>query len=190
MDSNITFYSEDGRGNIFDDNGNEAAAYDKVPSFRLKKITDLKKLVKNNNYLELHEIEVPDVSLKEASIRKERDTEYNIYTEKERLLYLYFVFEKGMKNKEAAAAANVNLHTARKWKQKYQQSPEEYVPYKLTNLVPSRPVSQLDDRHKDHLVKFFDENKRATIDDAVKDLTQSFENLEIKKIQGRRIYEK
>lgn len=31
------------------------------------------------------------------------------------------------------------------------------------------------------MVKFFDENKRATIDDAVKDLTQSFENLEIKK---------
>lgn len=119
MDSNITFYSEDGRGNIFDDNGNEAVAYDEVPSFRLKKITDLKKLVKNNNYLELHEIEVPDVSMKEASIRKERDTEYNIYTEKERLLYLYFVFEKGMKNKEAVAAANVNLHTARKWKQKY-----------------------------------------------------------------------
>ncbi|ORE14475.1 hypothetical protein BCV71DRAFT_187237 [Rhizopus microsporus] len=86
-----------------------------------------------------------------------------------------------MKNKEAAAAANVNLHTARKWKQRYQQSPEEYVPYKLTNLVPSRPVSQLDDRHKDHLVKFFDENKRATIDDAVKGLTQSFENIEIKK---------
>ncbi|KAG2230572.1 hypothetical protein INT48_006877, partial [Thamnidium elegans] len=125
MDSNITFYSEDGRGNIFDGNGNEAAAYD--------------------------EIEVPGVSMKEASIRKERDTEYNIYTEKDRLMYLYFVFEKDMKNKEAAAAANVNLHTARKWKQKYQQSPEEYVPYKLTNLVPSLPVSQLDDRHKDHL---------------------------------------
>ncbi|KAG1450377.1 hypothetical protein G6F56_008368 [Rhizopus delemar] len=129
-------------------NGNEAAAYDEVPSFRLKK------LVKNNNYLELHEIEVPDVSMKEASIRKERDTEYSIYTEKDRLLYLYFVFEKGMKNKEAVAAANVNLHTARKWKQKYQQSPEEYVPYKLTNLVPSRPVSQLDDTHKDHLATF------------------------------------
>ena len=29
------------------------------------------------------------------------------------------------------------------------------------------------------MVKFFDENKKATIDDAVKDFTQSFENLEI-----------
>lgn len=181
MDSNITFYSEDGRGNIFDDKGNEATAYDESPSFRLKKITDLKKLVKNNTYSELLEIEVPDVRMKEASVRKERDTEYNVYTEKDRLLYLYFVFEKGMKNKQAAEAANVNPHTARKWKQKYQQNPEEYVPYKLTNLVPSRPVSQLDDRHKDRLVKFFDENKRATIEDAVKELTQNFENLEIKK---------
>ncbi|KAI8367028.1 hypothetical protein EDC96DRAFT_544064 [Choanephora cucurbitarum] len=44
MDSDITFYSEDGRGNIFDDNGNEAAVYDEALSFRLKKITDLKKL--------------------------------------------------------------------------------------------------------------------------------------------------
>ena len=181
MDSNITFYSEDGRGNIFDDKGNEATAYDESPSFHLKKITDLKKLVKNNTYSELLEIEVPDVRMKEASVRKERDTEYNVYTEKDRLLYLYFVFEKGMKNKQAAEAANVNPHTARKWKQKYQQNPEEYVPYKLTNLVPSHPVSQLDDRHKDRLVKFFDENKRATIEDAVKELTQNFENLEIKK---------
>ncbi|KAI7847508.1 hypothetical protein BDC45DRAFT_525920, partial [Circinella umbellata] len=169
--SNITFYSEDGRGNIFDDKGNEVTAYNESPSFHLKKITDLKKLVKNNTYSRLLEIEVPDVRMKEALVRKERDTEYNVYTEKDRLLYLYFVFEKGMKNKQAAEAAN----------QKRKQNPEEHVPYKLTNLVPSRPVSQLDDRHKDRLVKFFDDNKRATIEDAVKELTQNFENLEIKK---------
>ncbi|KAI7852141.1 hypothetical protein BDC45DRAFT_537711 [Circinella umbellata] len=84
--SNITFYSEDGRGNIFDDKGNEATACDESPSFRLKKITDLKKLVKNNTYSELHEIEVPDVRMKKASFRNERDTEYNVYTEKDILL--------------------------------------------------------------------------------------------------------
>ncbi|KAG1138410.1 hypothetical protein G6F37_010539 [Rhizopus arrhizus] len=86
-----------------------------------------------------------------------------------------------MKHKKAAEAANVNQHTARKWKQKYQQNPEEYVPQKLTNLVSSRPVSQLDDRHKDHLTSFFDENKRATIEDAVNSLTKSFKDLHIKK---------
>ncbi|CAO3677307.1 unnamed protein product [Rhizopus stolonifer] len=181
MDSNITFYSEDERGNIFVVCCCLVTLIVKAPSSRLKKITDLKKLVKNNTYSELHEIEVPDVSMKKASVRKERDSGYNVYTEKDRLLYLYFVFEKGMKNKQAAEAVNINPYTARKWKQKHQQNPEEYVPYKLTNLVPSRPVSQLDDRHKYRLVKFFDENKRATIEDAVKELTQNFENLEIKK---------
>jgi transposase-like protein len=155
MDSNIAFYHEDGRGNIFDDKGNDATAYDEVPSFRLKKLTDLKKLVKNNNYSELHSIEEADVEMKEATAKKERETEYNIYTEKDRLLYLYFVFQKGMKHKKAAEAANVNQHTARKWKQKYLKNPEEDVPHKLTNLVSSRPVSQLDDRHKDHLISFF-----------------------------------
>lgn len=173
----MPFYSEDGRGNIFDYKGNETTTYDEAPSFRLKKITDLKKLVKNNTYSELHEIEVPDVSMREALVKKERESEYNIYNERDRLLYLHFVFEKGMKNKEVA---NVNQHTARKWKQKYQQNPEEYVPYKLTNLVPSRPVSQLDERHEIHLVSFFDENKRATITDAVDSLTQNFTNPEIK----------
>lgn len=72
MDSTMPFYCEDGRGNIFDDKGNEAATYDEAPSFRIKKITDLKKLVKNNTYSELHEIEVPDVSMKEASVKKRK----------------------------------------------------------------------------------------------------------------------
>lgn len=71
MDSNITFYCEDGRGNIFDDKGNEATAYNEVPSFRLKKITDLKKLVKNNTYSELHQIGQPDVEMREAAVKKE-----------------------------------------------------------------------------------------------------------------------
>lgn len=148
MDLNIAFYREDGRGNIFDDKGNNATAYDEAPSFRLKK------LVKNNTYSELHSIEEVEVDMKEAAAKKERESKYNVYTEKDRLRYLYFVFQKGMKHKKAAEAANVNQHTARKWKQKYLQNPEEYVPHKLTNLVSSRPVSQLDDRHEDHLTSF------------------------------------
>ncbi|KAG1473609.1 hypothetical protein G6F56_000857 [Rhizopus delemar] len=163
MDSSTAFYHEDGRGNIYDEEGNDATTFNEAPSFRLKKLTDLKKLVKNNTYLELQSIEEVDVEMKEPAAKKERETEYNVYTEKDRLLYLHFVFQKGMKHKKAAEAANVNQHTARKWKQKYSQNPEEYVPHKLTNLVSSRP------------------DKRATIEDAVNSLTKSFEDLHIKK---------
>ncbi|KAI8066271.1 uncharacterized protein B0P05DRAFT_553644, partial [Gilbertella persicaria] len=84
-----------------------------------------------------------------------------------------------MKHKQAVETANVNQHTTRKWKQKYQQNFEEYVSYKSTNLVPFRPVSQLDDRHKDYLTSFFDENKRTTIEDAVNSLMQNFAGLQI-----------
>lgn len=73
----------------------------------------------------MHSIEEVDVDMKETAAKKERESEYNIYTEKDWLLYLYFVFQKGMKHKKAAEAANVNQHTARKWKQKYLQNPEE-----------------------------------------------------------------
>ncbi|KAI7864733.1 hypothetical protein BDF14DRAFT_1702226, partial [Spinellus fusiger] len=37
------------------------------------------------------------------------------------------------------------------------------------------------DKHKKHLIHYFDENQRATIQDAVDDLKRSFEEFEIKK---------
>ena len=95
MDSNIAFYHEDGRGNIYDGEGN-----DEAPSFRLKELTGLKKLIRNNTYAELHPVEVVDVDMKEAAAKKERETGCNLYSEKDRLLYLYFVFEKGMKHRD------------------------------------------------------------------------------------------
>ncbi|CEG80922.1 hypothetical protein RMATCC62417_15184 [Rhizopus microsporus] len=50
-------------------------------------------------------------------VKKERATQYNIYTDEGRRRYFYFLTEKLMKPKEAAKAANVNYDTARKWKQ-------------------------------------------------------------------------
>ncbi|KAI9262562.1 hypothetical protein EDC94DRAFT_518922 [Helicostylum pulchrum] len=114
MDSSIAFCREDGRGNIYDGEGNNATAYDKAPSFCLRKLTGLKRLVKNSTYSGLHSIEEVDVDMKEVAAKKERKRKYNIYTEKDRLLYLYFVFQKGMKHKKAAEVANVNQYTARK----------------------------------------------------------------------------
>ncbi|KAG2209421.1 hypothetical protein INT47_008263 [Mucor saturninus] len=67
-----------------------------------------------------------------------------------------------MKPKQAAEAAN------------------KYTYKKKTNLGSSRPVSQLDERHKTHLVRFFDEDASATIQDAVENLTATFEGLQIK----------
>ncbi|KAI8643970.1 hypothetical protein BD408DRAFT_413860, partial [Parasitella parasitica] len=61
-----------------------------------------------------------------------------------------------MKPAEAAKLANVNYETARTWK-------------------------ALNESHKEHITSFLDENPSAVIQDAVEDLTRSFEGLEIKK---------
>ncbi|KAG1025728.1 hypothetical protein G6F43_014129 [Rhizopus delemar] len=86
-----------------------------------------------------------------------------------------------MKPKDAAKAANVNYNTARKWKQAYNNDPEKNIPLKKTNRTSNRPVSQLNGAHKEHLIKFFDEDVSATIQDATEDLIKSFAGLEIKK---------
>ncbi|KAI9265511.1 hypothetical protein EDC94DRAFT_58947 [Helicostylum pulchrum] len=52
---------------------------------------------------------------------------------------------------------------------------------KKTNLGSNRPVSQLNENHKSHLVNFFDGDVSATIQDAVEGLAANFTGLQIKK---------
>ncbi|KAG1049283.1 hypothetical protein G6F43_008382 [Rhizopus delemar] len=86
-----------------------------------------------------------------------------------------------MKPADAAKLANVNPETARKWKREYDNDPEKNIPFKKTNRTSKRAPSQLNESHKMHLINFFDENPSAAIQDAVENLTKSFEGLEIKK---------
>ncbi|KAI8636345.1 hypothetical protein BD408DRAFT_426312, partial [Parasitella parasitica] len=86
-----------------------------------------------------------------------------------------------MKPAEAAKLANVNYETARKWKAVYKKDPEHNIPFKKTNRTSICHKSKLNESHKEHITSFFDENPSAVIQDAVEDLTRSFEGLEIKK---------
>ncbi|KAG2192802.1 hypothetical protein INT47_005349 [Mucor saturninus] len=176
----MQFFYEDGTGNIRDDRGQEAPSFVEETSFPLKKLTDLRKCIKSKDI----QFEMPisnDITMEEASPKKERTLQYNVYTIEDRKRYLYFLKEKLMKSKQAAEAANVNYDTARKWKKAYEDDPERNIPTKKTNLGSNRPVSQLDERHKTHLVQFSDEDASATIQDAVENLTATFEGLQIKK---------
>jgi hypothetical protein len=44
-------FHEDGKGGIFDENGESAAAHVVDPSFRLTKLTDLSKYIKNREVI-------------------------------------------------------------------------------------------------------------------------------------------
>ncbi|KAG1449432.1 hypothetical protein G6F56_008644 [Rhizopus delemar] len=125
-----------------------------------------------------------DTVMSEATHKKEKPHQYNVYTIEDRKRYFYFLKEKLMKPKEAVKAANVNYDTARKGKKTYEENPEREIPTKKTNLGSNRPVSQLNENHKAHLINFFDEDSSATIQDAVDNLTTSFAGLQIKNSRG------
>ncbi|KAG1626021.1 hypothetical protein G6F44_012543 [Rhizopus delemar] len=176
----MNFFFEDGRGGIVDDSGNEAATFVVDPSFRLANLTNLHKYIKNKQVIVENE-EPKDVDMKEIPVNKERSTTYNTYTNEDRLRYFFFLHEKLMKPADAAKLANVNPETARKWKREYDNDPEKNIPFKKTNRTSKRAPSQLNENHKMHLINFFNENPSAVIQDAVENLTKSFEGLEIKK---------
>lgn len=71
MGCKMTFYHEGGKGGVFDDKGNEANQYDEIPLFRLKKITDLRKMVKSDVYFGSQLVEEPDITMTEVSPKKE-----------------------------------------------------------------------------------------------------------------------
>lgn len=66
-----------------------------------------------------------DIFIKEATVAKNnsRKTECTKYTNFQREMYIHYVF----KNDAAAKLANVNTHTARKWKAKYIANPDADV---------------------------------------------------------------
>ena len=78
----MNFFYEDGRGGIVDDSGNEAAAFVVDLSFRLANLTNLHKHIKNKKFI-LENEEPKDTDMPEVSVKKERSSTYNIYTNKD-----------------------------------------------------------------------------------------------------------
>lgn len=85
-----------------------------------------------------------------------------------------------MSVRAAALKAGVKETTVRYWWNKYVEDPDNFVIRKQTNRV-NRPKAQLNDEHKDHLLKIFEDDTQATIQDTVEELVSKFSGLEIKK---------
>lgn len=68
---NTHFFYENGTGDIFDKQGQEAPSYVEDKSFRLKGLTDLRKYIKNQN-IQVEARSSADAEVKEAELKKER----------------------------------------------------------------------------------------------------------------------
>ncbi|KAI8642483.1 hypothetical protein BD408DRAFT_416599 [Parasitella parasitica] len=113
--------------------------------------------------------------MQEAPPKKERISNYNTYSDEDRRRHFYFMHEHLLKPSEKLR----DLQT--KWKRAYENDPENGIPFKKTTRTSNRVPSRLNEQHKAYLVDFFDENPTAVIQNAVENLTKSFEGLEIKK---------
>lgn len=65
-------FHEDGKGGIFHENGESAAAYVVEPSFCLTKLTDLSKYIKNREVIAEVDEDQKDAEMTEAPLKKER----------------------------------------------------------------------------------------------------------------------
>ncbi|GAA5811561.1 hypothetical protein MFLAVUS_004999 [Mucor flavus] len=179
--SKLVYLNEDGQGNIFDENGVEAMDIvdEKGDPYAIKQLVNLQTYLERNPDLpvvESNKEEVNDITMKTAYVRPKK---YELYSDTPREMFFHFKLLQLMSVRAAALKAGVKESTARYWCNKYVQDPDNFVIGKQTNRV-NRPKAQLNDEHKDHLVKFFDDNTQATIQDAVEELVKDC-NLSIKK---------
>ncbi|KAG0762911.1 hypothetical protein G6F57_002350 [Rhizopus arrhizus] len=76
---NTHFFYENGTGDIFDEQVQEAPSYFEDKSFPLTGLTDLRKYIKNQN-IQVEARSSADAEMKEAELKKERVLQYNVYT--------------------------------------------------------------------------------------------------------------
>lgn len=84
-----------------------------------------------------------------------------------------------MSARKSAAIAGVKERTGQEWAKNIREIPEWDIYEKKTNLI-NRKTSQLSQEHKDNIKNFYDENPCATIQDASRNLTESFEGFNLK----------
>lgn len=118
-----------------------------------------------------------DHEKKEAveEIQKNKTT-YNVYSEKQRALFYYFSRIKLCKLPLLVERRGLTCTTAQDWA----KIQIEIVMKKNTNKV-NHKESQLQKKHKQHLLELFEKNPQATRQDAVDSLTEAFEGFKLKK---------
>ncbi|KAG1588174.1 hypothetical protein G6F47_010726 [Rhizopus delemar] len=163
--SKLVFFKEDGKGNIYDENGDEAmdVVDEKPDPFAIKQLVNL------DSYLEQKVNTLPD----------QEQSMWNIRLLQENFFFHYKI-QHVMSVAAAARKAGVKESTACTWWKKLQENPDTFTLEKKYNRQ-NRSKSRLQEEHKQRLIEFFGDNANAYIQDVVKMLTNKSEGLEIKK---------
>lgn len=72
MDFSVSFYQENGQGNVTDNYGNKVMQYEEMPTFRLSNLNSLQKLIQHKYIESSGLIENGDIVMKEPNPKTER----------------------------------------------------------------------------------------------------------------------
>ncbi|KAI8097902.1 uncharacterized protein B0P05DRAFT_447952, partial [Gilbertella persicaria] len=124
-----------------------------------------------------------------AIVKKQKRVHHK-YSNEQKLAFVYYnrikLFNAA---KSGRLAGGIAERTAQKWAKKLKEDKDWNIfekqtfffkKNKQTNLV-NRPKPQLDERHKVHLLEFYDNWPQARVLDAMESLTQKFSDLTVKK---------
>lgn len=183
------FFYEDGQGNICDENGRDAMeCEEEINPFHLKTLTRLRLYCeKQNTEQKDTEMEALNAEMEEiaTNVKINSGRSYNNYTNDQKLLFVYYNRIKLFKAaKSGRLAGGVAERTAQKWARRLKEDKDWNIFEKQTNKI-NKSAGQLDEKHKIHLLNFYDSNPQARVVDAVCSLTEKFESFTLKESSVR-----
>lgn len=103
---------------------------------------------------------------------KTQKKHYYDYSSEQKLLFVYYNDRVKLFNaaKSGRLAGGIAERTAQKWAKRLKEDKDWSILEKKTNNKVKRPKAQLDERHKIHLLNFYDDNPQARIVDVVASL--------------------
>ncbi|KAG1047513.1 hypothetical protein G6F43_010043 [Rhizopus delemar] len=175
---------ENGQGDIVDENGNEAMDWEEeVNPHNTETLSNFTQYSgKQPMDLDMTDPKLPermDQLEKTINASTTPKNKYADYSDSQKTLFMYYLQLKLLSAAAAARKAAINVRTGQDWAKKLKDNPKWDIFEKQTNKVHGKK-SQLQDKHKTHLIEFFDENPHARGSDAVEDLTKNFEGFTLK----------
>lgn len=150
---------------------------EEINPFHLKILTRLRLYCEKQNAEQKDtEMEALDAEMEEiaTNVKINSGRSYNNYTNDQKLLFVYYNRIKLFKAaKSGRLAGGVAERTAQKWARRLKEDKDWNIFEKQTNKI-NKSAGQLDEKHKIHLLNFYDSNPQARVVDAVCSLTEKF----------------
>ncbi|CEG71153.1 hypothetical protein RMATCC62417_06936 [Rhizopus microsporus] len=181
-----TFIYEDGKGKVFDEQGQEAHIYE-------MKVDDAQySLEQLTNYYHYMDLKPPEKPMKIIEETEEESTAHGYiverttlrsnrkYTNSDKERFFFSMYEQGLSLRKAAAQLSIPHSTAQSWKKKYEMGEDVFKRKEGSGRPQDRPAI-LNEEHQKYLLDLVDDNPSLVLDQMMESLTSQFEGLEISK---------